>query len=91
MTTSYAADYNTCITQAKKDQQTLARPLLITKMDNIKKNDIIILMYPNYWGSCPMAVFTFLEQYDFTGKSIFLLCTHEGSGMGCSEFQNIKR
>ena len=40
---------------------------------------------PNYWGTIPMAVATFLEAYDFTGKTILPLCTNEGSGMGSSE------
>ena len=40
---------------------------------------------PNWWGTCPMAVFTFLEGHDFFGKTILPLCTHEGSGMGRSE------
>lgn len=47
MTTSYAADYNTCLAQAKKYQQTQARPQLATELDNIKKYDIIVLMSPN--------------------------------------------
>ena len=39
---------------------------------------------PNYWGTMPMAVFTFLEHLDFSGKTIRPFCTHEGSGMGGS-------
>lgn len=42
------------------------------------------LGYPNYWNTMPMAVFTFLEHFDFTGKEIRPFCTHEGSGMGNS-------
>ncbi len=41
--------------------------------------------YPNYWGTVPMAVVTFLERYDFSGIRILPLCTNEGSGMGSSE------
>lgn len=41
--------------------------------------------FPNYWSTMPMAVFTFLEHFDFTGKTICPFCTHEGSGMGSSE------
>lgn len=52
--------------------------------------DTIILGYPNWWGTFPMAVFTFLEEYDFTGKTILPFCTHEGSGLGGSE-RDIKR
>ena len=47
--------------------------------------DTIIFGYPNWWGTFPMAVFTFLEEYDFTGKTILPFCTHEGSGLGGSE------
>lgn len=43
--------------------------------------DEIYLGYPNYWGTMPMAVYTFLEAYDFEGKKIYPFCTHEGSGM----------
>jgi flavodoxin len=81
----YAADYNTCIDQAKRDKNAGERPELVTLPDSIDEYDTIILMYPNYWGTCPMAVFTFLEKFDFTGKTILPLCTHEGSGMGGSE------
>jgi flavodoxin len=47
--------------------------------------DVIYLGYPNWWGTFPMAVFTFLESYDFSNKTIVPFCTHEGSGMGKSE------
>ena len=58
--------------------------------DSIDEYDTIVLAYPNYWGTMPMAVFTFLERFDFTGKTILPLCTNEGSGMGGSE-RDIKR
>lgn len=47
--------------------------------------DLIYIGYPNWWGTMPMAVFTFLESYDFSGKTIVPYCTHEGSGLGSSE------
>jgi flavodoxin len=52
--------------------------------------DVIYMGYPNWWGTMPMAVFTFLESYDFSGKTIIPYCTHEGSGMGRSE-RDIKK
>ena len=58
--------------------------------DSIDGYDTIVLAYPNYWGTMPMAVFTFLENFDFSGKTILPLCTNEGSGMGGSE-RDIKR
>ena len=81
----YAADYNTCIAQAKEDKQTGKRPEILNLPQDIDQYDEIYLGYPNYWGTMPMAVYTFLESYDFTGKKIHPFCTHEGSGMGSSE------
>lgn len=80
----YAADYNTCIEQAKKDLQTKARPELIALPD-MSNYDEIYLGYPNYWGTMPMAVYTFLESLDFAGKTIYPFCTHEGSGLAGTE------
>ena len=81
----YSPVYMTCIDEAKKHKQQNARPELISYPDSIDEYDTIILGYPNYWGTMPMAVFTFLEKYDFSGKTILPFCTNEGSGMGSSE------
>ena len=81
----YSPVYMTCIDEAKKDLREDARPELINYLDNIDEYDTSILGYPNYWGTFPMVVATFLERYDFTGKTILPLCTNEGSGMGHSE------
>lgn len=86
----YSPVYMTCIEEAKKDLREKARPELVTSPDSIDAYDTVILAYPNYWGTMPMAVVTFLEQYDFTGKTILPLCTNEGSGMGSSE-RDIKK
>lgn len=81
----YAADYNTCIEQAKKDLQGNERPELLNNLESIDKYDEIYVGFPNYWGTMPMAVFTFLEQFDWSGKKIYPFVTHEGSGFGKSE------
>lgn len=81
----YAADYNTCIDQAKKALQAKARPELARMLDSLDGYDEIYLGYPNYWGDLPMAVYTFLEQFDWSGKSIHPFCTHEGSGLSGTE------
>ena len=86
----YSPVYMTCIEQAKKDLLEKARPELVRYPDSIDEYDTIVLAYPNYWGTIPMAVATFLERYDFSGKTILPLCTNEGSGMGGSE-RDIKR
>lgn len=80
----YAKDYNTCIAQAQSDQKRDARPELKKYPESLEQYDVIYLGYPNYWNTMPMAVFTFLEHFDFTGKEIRPFCTHEGSGMGNS-------
>ena len=81
----YSPVYMTCIDEAKKDLRENARPELASYIDSIDGYDTIILGYPNYWGTIPMAVATFLERYDFSGKTILPFCTNEGSGMGSSE------
>ena len=86
----YSPVYMTCIEEAKKDQRANARPELVSLPGSIDEYDNIVLAYPNYWGTMPMAVFTFLEAFDFTGKTILPLCTNEGSGMGGSE-RDIKK
>ena len=86
----YSPVYMTCIDEAKKDLQNNARPELTNYMDSIDEYDNVVLAYPNYWGTFPMAVATFLQRYDFSGKTILPLCTNEGSGMGGSE-RDIKK
>lgn len=81
----YAREYNACIAQAQEDQRRDARPELKEYPDSLEEYDTIYLGYPNYWGTMPMAVCTFLEYFAFTGKTIKPFCTHEGSGMGHSE------
>ena len=80
----YSPVYMTCIEEAKKDMREGKRPELVSMPDSIDEYDTIVLGYPNYWGTMPMAVVTFLENFDFTGKTILPLCTNEGSGMGSS-------
>ena len=87
---AYSADYSACIEEARQDLKRDARPALKVYPEGLEGYDTIYLGYPNYWGTMPMAVFSFLEQYDFTGKTIKPFCTHEGSGMGSSE-SDIKR
>jgi len=84
-TVPYSAVYNECIAEAQRDQQTDARPQLTALPQGIGDYDTVYLGYPNYWGTMPMAVFTFLEQCGLSDKVIRPFCTHEGSGMGRSE------
>lgn len=80
----YSADYYECIEEAKQELRDKARPELTARVEDMDQYDTIILGYPNWWGVPPMAVFTFLESYDFAGKKIVPFCSHEGSGLGGS-------
>lgn len=81
----YTADYYTCTEEAKKELREGARPELKGYVDSLDAYDTIFVGFPNWWGTMPMAMFTFLEHYDLSGKHIFPFCTNEGSGMGGSE------
>jgi flavodoxin len=81
----YPKDYNDTTEVAQKELREGARPRLTGQVEEMDSYDVIFLGYPNWWGTFPMAVFTFLESYDFSGKTIIPFCTHEGSGMGRSE------
>lgn len=65
----YAKGYNQCIAQAQEDQKRDARPELKAYPESIDAYDTIYLGFPNYWSTMPMAVFTFLEHFDFAEKS----------------------
>lgn len=81
----YPASYDATTEQALKEQDANARPRLAAHVSNMKDYDTIYLGYPDWWGTLPMPIFTFLEEYDFSGKTIIPFCTHEGSGLGRSE------
>lgn len=86
----YSVYYQTCIAEAKVDLQKKARPEILNLPDNLDAYDEIYLGYPNYWGTIPMAFYTFLEHYDFTGKTIHPFCTHDGRGLSHTE-QDIRK
>ncbi|GAA6426658.1 flavodoxin [Dielma fastidiosa] len=81
----YPINYKQMIDVAKQELQTDARPQIKGHLSDIKNYDTIILGYPNWWGTMPMIVETYLESNDFTNKTILPFCTNEGSGMGSSE------
>lgn len=87
---SYPVDYTETTEVAKKEQNDNARPAIRGKVENMNQYDVIYLGYPNWWGTMPMVLFTFLESYDFKGKTIIPFCTHEGSALGTS-IRDIKK
>ena len=81
---SYPEDYTETTNVAQEELRKNSRPELTEIVDNMDSYDVIYIGYPNWYGTMPMAVFTFLESYDFSGKTIIPYCTHEGSGLGQS-------
>lgn len=80
----YSSDYNTVLDEAQRDQNEQARPELATHVENMEDYDVIILGYPNWWASIPMPIASFLEEYDFEGKTIIPFCSHGGGRFGQS-------
>jgi flavodoxin len=78
---SYPENYQECTNVAQQEQRDNARPELSATVANMDGYDTIYLGYPIWWGDMPMAVYTFLESYDFAGKTIIPFCTHAGSGL----------
>ncbi len=80
----YSNDYNTVLDEAQRDQNEQARPELASHVENMDDYDTIILGYPNWWASIPMPIASFLEEYDFSGKTIIPFCSHGGGRFGQS-------
>lgn len=82
---TYSASYSVCCDEAQAELQQNARPEIKAAPESLDAYDTIFVGYPNWWGTCPMCIFTFLDRFDLTGKRIVPFCTNEGSGMGSSE------
>ena len=87
----YDDNYDICSNQSRQDFQNKARPAFKDPLADIAQYDTIYVLFPNYWNTMPMHVWTFLEKYDFTNKTIKPLVTHMGSRFGTAEIdiQNI--
>jgi flavodoxin len=81
---SYPDQYRATTEQAKREQEANYRPEITPEIKNIDQYNAVLIGYPNWWGTMPMALFTFLEKYDFANKALIPFCTHEGSRLGRS-------
>ncbi len=82
----YPRDYRASVEQSKRELAEQARPEISHKVEDFSSYENIVLGYPNWCGTMPMPVWTFLEQYDFSGKRIFPYCSHGSGGPGRSQF-----
>lgn len=80
----YPADYDACLDRAADEKAENARPKLVERVSDLSEYDVVFLGYPNWWYSAPMAVFSFLEENDLSGKSIVLFCSHGTGGLASS-------
>mgnify|MGYP002801427306 CR=1 FL=1 len=81
---SYPDNYNDTIDQGQEEQQEDVRPELSGQIENLDSYDTIFLGYPNWWGDMPMAIYSFLDEYDLSGKTIVPFVTSGGSGFSRS-------
>ncbi len=81
----YPEAYHDATEAARLEKDRNARPKLSSRVESMESYTHIVLGYPNWWGTLPMALFTFLESYDLSGKALAPFCTNEGSGLGHSE------
>ena len=82
--TPYTEDYDTLLDIAQQEQAEDARPELAAQVENWDSYDVVFVGYPNWWGDAPMAVYTFLETYDFDGKTLIPFNTSASGGFGRS-------
>lgn len=84
VTEPYPSDWDECLERANEEKADGARPELAQSVENMEDYDVIFLGYPNWWYSCPTANLSFLEEYDLSGKQIYLFCSHGTGGLASS-------
>ena len=84
VTDPYPSDWDACLARANEERGSNARPELEENVENLAQYDTIFLGYPNWWYGVPMALLTFLESNDFSGKDVYLFCSHGTGGLARS-------
>lgn len=82
--TPYTDDYNTLLDVAQQEQADNARPELVSQVEKWDSYDVVFVGYPDWWSDAPMLIYSFLEAYDWEGKTLVPFCTSGGSGFGRS-------
>lgn len=84
VTEPYPSDWDECLDRANEERAENARPELTAQVENMDDYDTVFIGYPNWWYGAPMAVLSFLEDYDFSGKQVYLFCSHGTGGLANS-------
>ena len=89
---TYPEDYNETVDRAKKEHDDSARPAIDVNLtaEQLAEYDTVFFGFPVWWYDLPMPMWTFLESYDFSGKTIIPFISHEGTSSGGSAFRNMK-
>lgn len=77
----YTTDHDALVDLAREEQDNDTRPALKDEITNFDEYDIIFVGYPVWWSDMPQILYTFLEAYDFEGKTVIPFSTHGGSGL----------
>jgi flavodoxin len=80
----YSSDYNKCLDRASEEKARNTRPELASHVENMDAYDVIFLGYPNWWYSVPMALLSFIENHNLSGKTVILFCSHGTGGLARS-------
>ncbi len=81
---AYSTNYSDVVAQARRELANNIRPKLKNQIDGLESVDLVFACYPNWCRTMPMPMFTFFENYDFSGKTIAPLCLNGGGGLGRS-------
>ena len=84
VTEPYSSDWDECLDRANNERSQNARPELVEAVENIGDYEVVFLGYPNWWYGAPMAVLSFIEENDLSGKQVFLFCSHGTGGLAGS-------
>ena len=84
VTDPYPSDWDACLERANEERGEDARPELTSSVENLDAYDTVFLGYPNWWYGVPMALLTFLEENDLSGKQVYLFCSHGTGGLADS-------
>ncbi len=84
VTEPYPDSWDECLSRANQERGEDARPELVQNVENLEQYDTVFLGYPNWWYGVPMALLSFLEQNDLSGKQVYLFCSHGTGGLANS-------
>lgn len=84
VTDPYPSDWDQCLDRANEERGEDARPQLQENVENLDSYDTVFLGYPNWWYGVPMALLSFLEENDLSGKQVYLFCSHGTGGLADS-------